>query len=77
TAPKFADKDMVNPGSMILSAAMMLRHIGWNEPADLIVGGIKAAIRAKTVTYDLERQMQGATKVGTSGFAKAIIDHLE
>ena len=77
TAPKYADKDMVNPGSMILSAAMMLRHIGWNEPADLIVGGIKAAIQAKTVTYDLERQMQGATKVGTSGFAQAIIDHLE
>ncbi len=76
TAPKYADKDMVNPGSMILSAVMMLEHLGWAEAGDLIVKGIEGAIAAKTVTYDLHRQMEGATKVGTSGFADAIIKHM-
>jgi isocitrate dehydrogenase len=76
TAPKYADKDMVNPGSMILSAAMMLEHLGWEGAAELIVKGIEGAIGAKTVTYDLHRQMEGATKLGTSGFADAIIEHM-
>ena len=76
TAPKYAGKDMVNPGSIILSAVMMLEHLGWDEAGDLIVKGIQDAIAAKTVTYDLERQMEGATKVSTSGFAQAIVDHM-
>jgi isocitrate dehydrogenase len=77
TAPKYAGKDMVNPGSMILSAVMMLEHLKWLEAANLIVTGIEGAIKAKTVTYDLERQMQGATKVGSSGFGDAIIKHMK
>jgi isocitrate dehydrogenase len=76
TAPKYAGKDMVNPGSMILSAVMMLEHMKWLEAAAMIVSGIEGAIKARTVTYDLERQMEGATKVGTSGFADAIIKHM-
>jgi isocitrate dehydrogenase len=76
TAPKYAGKDMVNPGSMILSAAMMLEHLGWIEAAELVVKGIEGAIAAKTVTYDLERQMEGATKVGTAAFAKAIVERM-
>jgi isocitrate dehydrogenase len=76
TAPKYADQDKVNPGSLILSAVMMLDHMGWNEASSLVVKGIEGAIGAKIVTYDLERQMEGATKVSTSGFAKAIIDHM-
>ena len=77
TAPKYADKNMVNPGSLILSAVMMLEHLGWQAAADLVVKGIAGAIAAKTVTYDLERQIDGATKVSTSGFATAIIEHMD
>jgi isocitrate dehydrogenase len=73
TAPKYAGKDMVNPSSLILSAEMMLRHLGWTEAADLIVKGVEGAIAAKTVTYDLERLMDGATKLSCSGFGKALI----
>jgi isocitrate dehydrogenase len=73
TAPKYAGKDMVNPGSLILSAVMMLEHMGWDEAAALVVKGIEGAIGRKTVTYDLERQMEGATKVSTSAFGEAIV----
>ena len=73
TAPKYAGQDKVNPGSVILSGVMMLQYLGWNEAADLIVRGIERAIAAKTVTYDLARQMQGATEVSCSGFGDAII----
>ncbi len=76
TAPKYAGKDQVNPGSLILSAEMMLRHMGWNESADLIINGISGAISAGTVTYDLERLMTGATKVSCSGFGQAVIDNM-
>ena len=76
TAPKYAGKDQVNPASLILSAEMMLRHMGWNEAADLIVKGISGAIAAKTVTYDLDRLMDGATKLSCSGFGKAIINNM-
>ncbi|WP_261841070.1 NADP-dependent isocitrate dehydrogenase [Aliamphritea ceti] len=77
TAPKYAGKDMVNPGSIILSAEMMLRHLGWIEAADLIIKGMDGAIAAKTVTYDFERLMDGATKVSSSGFGAAIIKHMQ
>jgi len=76
TAPKYAGKDQVNPASLILSAEMMLRHMGWNDAADLIVKGVSGAIAAKTVTYDLDRLMEGATKVSCSGFGKAIINNM-
>ncbi len=76
TAPKYAGKDQVNPASLILSAEMMLRHMGWNEAADLIVKGISGAIAAKTVTYDLDRLMDGATKLSCSGFGKAIVNNM-
>ncbi|MDH3309793.1 MAG: NADP-dependent isocitrate dehydrogenase [Gammaproteobacteria bacterium] len=76
TAPKYAGKNMVNPGSMILSAEMMLRHLGWMEAADLILKGVEGAISAKTVTYDFARQMPGATQVSCSDFGKAIIGHM-
>ncbi len=76
TAPKYAAQDKVNPGSLVLSAEMMLRHLGWTEAADLIVKGMSAAIAAKTVTYDLERLMEGATLVSCSGFGEAIISHM-
>ena len=76
TAPKYADKDMVNPGSLILSAVMMLETLGWKEAGDLVVRGIEAAIDARTVTYDLERQIEGATKVSTSQFGREIIRHM-
>jgi len=75
TAPKYADKDMVNPGSLALSGVMMLEHLGWQEAADMVIKGIEGAISAKTVTYDLERQMAGATKVATSAFAEAVVSH--
>ncbi len=68
TAPKYAGKNQVNPGSVILSGEMMLRHMGWTEAADLIVKGMSGAIAAKTVTYDLERLMEGATWLSSSGF---------
>ncbi len=76
TAPKYAGKDQVNPGSLILSAEMMLRHMGWTEAADLIVEGMSGAIKAKTVTYDLERLMEGATLVSCSGFGRAVVDNM-
>ncbi|MCW8919275.1 MAG: NADP-dependent isocitrate dehydrogenase [Gammaproteobacteria bacterium] len=76
TAPKYAGKDQVNPGSLILSAEMMLRHLGWFEAADLIVQGMEGAIAAKTVTYDLERLMEGATLLSCSAFGEAIIERM-
>jgi isocitrate dehydrogenase len=75
TAPKYAGKDQVNPSSLILSAEMMLRHLGWNEAAERIINGLSGAIAAKTVTYDLERLMDGATKISCSEFGKAIINN--
>ena len=76
TAPKYAGKDVVNPSSVILSGEMMLRYMGWIEAADLIINGISGAINAKTVTYDLHRLMEDATKVKTSEFGDAIIEHM-
>ncbi len=76
TAPKYAGQDKVNPGSIILSGEMMLRHIGWIEAADLIIKGIDGAIAAKTVTYDFERLMQGAKLLSCSQFGEAIISHM-
>lgn len=76
TAPKYAGKDQVNPGSLILSAEMMLRHMGWTEAADLIIKGTNGAIGAKTVTYDFERLMDGAKLVSSSGFGDALISHM-
>jgi isocitrate dehydrogenase len=73
TAPKYAGKDQVNPASLILSAEMMLRHLGWTEAADLIITGVEGAIAAKTVTYDLHRLMDGATKLSCSEFGEAIV----
>lgn len=76
TAPKYAGQDKVNPGSEILSAEMMLRHMGWIEAADLIIKGMDGAIAAKTVTYDFERLMSGAKLLSCSGFGDAIIAHM-
>ncbi len=76
TAPKYAGQDKVNPGSLILSAEMMLRHLGWNEAADLIIDGMNGAIQAGTVTYDFERLMEGATLLSCSEFGQAIIDSM-
>jgi isocitrate dehydrogenase len=77
TAPKYAGQDKVNPGSVILSAEMMLRHLGWNEAADLILKGMDGAIQAKTVTYDFERLMEGATLLKCSEFGEAVIKHMQ
>jgi isocitrate dehydrogenase len=76
TAPKYAGQDKVNPGSLILSAAMMLEHLGWDDAAKLIIKGMEGAIAQKTVTYDFERQMQGAKLVGARAFGQAIIDNM-
>jgi isocitrate dehydrogenase len=76
TAPKYAGQDKVNPGSLILSGAIMFRYLGWNEVADLIERGLEAAIGAKTVTYDLARLMDGAVEVTTSAFAQSMIDRM-
>ncbi len=76
TAPKYAGKDMVNPGSLILSGVMMLEHLGWNKAAKLIVDALQETIRQKTVTYDLHRQMKGAKLLKCSEFAKAIIRNM-
>lgn len=76
TAPKYADKDVVNPGSVILSGVMMLEHLGWQEAADLIYASMEKAINNKTVTYDFARLMEGATEVKCSEFADAIIQHM-
>ena len=77
TAPKYAGKNVVNPGSVILSGVMMLDHLGWREAGELVLRGLERAIDQKRVTYDFERQMEGATKVSTSGFADAIIENLK
>ncbi len=77
TAPKYADKDMVNPGSVILSGVMLLEYLGWNEAARLIENAMEQTIRQKTVTYDFERQMPGAKKLKTSEFADAIIKNMD
>ncbi|MGB9673428.1 MAG: NADP-dependent isocitrate dehydrogenase [Anaerolineales bacterium] len=77
TAPKYADKDMVNPGSVILSGEMMLRYMGWKEAADLIIKGMEGAIAAKTVTYDFHRLMEGATLLKCSEFGEAIVQHMD
>jgi isocitrate dehydrogenase len=76
TAPKYANLDMVNPGSVILSGVLMFEYMGWQEAADLIVAGLEKAIKEKVVTYDFARQMEGATKVKTSEFAKQIIKNM-
>jgi len=76
TAPKYADKDVINPGSVILSGVMMFRLLGWNEAADLIEQGMERSIEQKKVTYDFERLMTGATKVSTSDFAGHIIENM-
>ena len=76
TAPKYAGQDKVNPGSLILSAEMMLRHMGWTEAADLIVKGMEGAISSKTVTYDFERLMDDATLLSCSAFGDAMIAHM-
>jgi len=76
TAPKYANLDQVNPGSVILSGEMMLRYMGWGEAADLILKGMDGAISAKTVTYDFHRMMEGATKLKCSEFGDAIIKHM-
>ncbi|GAB1389996.1 NADP-dependent isocitrate dehydrogenase [Rubrivivax sp.] len=76
TAPKYAGKDYVNPGSVILSAEMMLRHMGWVEAADLIIASMERAIQSKRVTYDFARLMEGATQVSCSGFGQVMIDHM-
>ncbi len=77
TAPKYADKDVVNPGSVILSGEMMLRYMGWNKAADLVVHGMEGAIEAKKVTYDFHRLMPGATLLKCSEFGDAVIQHME
>ncbi|MCB1116728.1 MAG: NADP-dependent isocitrate dehydrogenase, partial [Chlamydiia bacterium] len=76
TAPKYAGKNRVNPGSMILSGEMMLRYLGWTEAADLIIKGMNGAIGAKTVTYDFERLMEGATLRKCSEFGDDVISHM-
>ena len=76
TAPKYANLEKVNPGSVMLSGEMMLRHLGWGEAADLVVKGMDGAIAAKRVTYDFERLMQGAKKVKCSEFSTEMIKHM-
>ena len=76
TAPKYAGLNRVNPGSLILSAGMMLEHLGWEEAARAIDRGLEGAVRARMVTYDLERQMEGATRVSTSRFGETIVAHM-
>jgi isocitrate dehydrogenase len=76
TAPKYAGKDVINPGSVILSGVMMLRYLGWGPAADLIEGGLEKTVLQKKVTYDLARQMEGATELRTSQFADAVIENM-
>jgi isocitrate dehydrogenase len=76
TAPKYANQDKVNPGSVILSGEMMLRYLGWGEAADRILHGMEGAIGVKTVTYDFHRLMEGATLVSTSQFADSVVAHM-
>jgi isocitrate dehydrogenase len=77
TAPKYANKDKVNPSSLILAGTMMLEHLGWKEAAHCVVQALEKTIQNKTVTYDLERQMPGATKLKCSEFASAIIENMD
>ena len=76
TAPKYANLDRVNPGSVVLSGEMMLRYMGWTEAADLIIKGMDGAITARTVTYDFARQMDAAKEVKCSEFGTAVIEHM-
>ena len=76
TAPKYANQDKVNPGSVILSGEMMFRYMGWNEAADMIIKGLEKTIGQKRVTYDFERLMQGATLLSCSGFGKAVVENM-
>jgi len=76
TAPKYANQDKVNPGSVILSGEMMFRYLGWTEVADLIISSLEKTIAQKRVTYDFERLMEGATLTSTSGFAKAMVENM-
>jgi len=76
TAPKYAGKDVINPSSVILSGVMMFRYLGWGDVADRIESALEKTVREKTVTYDLARQMEGATEVSTSRFGDAIIAKL-
>jgi isocitrate dehydrogenase len=76
TAPKYADKDVINPSSVILSGVMMFEHLGWREASQAIVGALTKTIGQKRVTYDLHRQMEGATRLKTSEFASAIIENM-
>jgi isocitrate dehydrogenase len=76
TAPKYAGKDYVNPGSQILSAEMMLRYMGWKEAADLIISSMEKSVLSKKVTYDFSRLMDGATQVTCSGFGDVMISHM-
>jgi isocitrate dehydrogenase len=76
TAPKYANQDKVNPGSVILSGEMMFHHMGWPEASDLIIKGMEGAITAKTVTYDFARLMEGAKEVKCSEFGDAVIRHM-
>ena len=76
TAPKYAGKDMVNPGSVILSAEMMLRHMGWTEAADLVISSMAGAIKSKRVTYDFARALDGSTQVSCSEFGDVMIEHM-
>jgi isocitrate dehydrogenase len=77
TAPGFAGKDRVNPGSLILSAEMMLRYMGWVEAADNVIAGMEGAIGAKQVTYDLARNEPDATELSSSGFGAAVIGYMD
>jgi isocitrate dehydrogenase len=77
TAPKYAGLDKVNPGSLILSGALMLDHLGWTEAADRVRAGLFETVSRKTVTYDLARQMKGATEVKCSAFARALIENMQ
>jgi isocitrate dehydrogenase len=76
TAPKYANQDKVNPGSVILSGEMMLRYMGWTEAADLIIASLERTIESKHVTYDLARMIPGATELKTSVFADAMIENI-
>ncbi|MFM7817855.1 MAG: isocitrate/isopropylmalate family dehydrogenase, partial [Verrucomicrobiota bacterium] len=76
TAPKYAGKDVVNPGSVVLSGEMMLRHLGWSEAADLVLKGLNGAIGSKRVTYDFARLMEGATEIKCSAFGDNMIAHM-
>jgi isocitrate dehydrogenase len=76
TAPKYANQDKVNPGSVILSGEMMFRYMGWSEAADLILKGLKGAIASKRVTYDFARLMDGATEIKCSQFGDNVIEHM-